>query len=308
MTQPPAVSVIMSIYNRQHMAERAMVSILTQDFADFEFIVVDDGSTDRTLDVVRGFDDRRIRVAALPVNCGIPTARNLGLRMARGAFIAQMDSDDVSTPDRLGKQHDFLQAHPDVHFIGANAVKRIGETRHTLAYSPDDAIIKARLVSLDASGMLHPVSMMRADFLQQHDLLYPMERTDHDHALWTEAMIRGARFANVEEALLYHHRHQGNATAESGADYPAHEKRKTALRTNVLCQFFPNLPYDDSRAIARWMERGRQHSIPEVCLAIAAIRKALADTTSYHGESKAEVARILKEQFASAMAALKRPR
>ena len=308
MSPPPAVSVIMSIYNREVLAPRAIASILAQDFADFEFIVVNDGSTDRTLDVVRGFDDPRIRVASLPVNSGIPTARNVGLRMARGAFIAQMDSDDFSLPDRLGRQHDFLRANPDVHFIGANALKIVGETRHALTYSPDDAVIKARLVSLDARGMLHPVSMMRADFLEQHDLLYPMERTDHDHALWTEAMIRGARFSNVQEVLLHHYRHKDNATAESGTDYPAHERRKTALHTNVLCQFFPSQPYDDLRAIARWMELGRRNSIPEVCLAIAAIRRALGDTTSYCGESKREVGRILNAQFTAALEALHRAR
>lgn len=306
MTQPPRVSVIMSVYDREEFYHRSIGSILAQEFTDFELIIVDDGSRQPAIDVIESFADPRIRLARLPVNSGIAMARNIGMKLARGAFIAVMDSDDFSTPDRLGKQHDFMVAHPDIDFIGSHAIKVVGENRSRLDYPADDGIIKARLLALDASSMLHPASMMRTEFLRKFDLQYPMERTDNDHALWTEAMIHGARFSSVEAPLFHHYRHAGNFTAENNSEYASHQKRKTPMRARVLGLFYPTLSHDEALAIARWMEVGRQHSIPDVCDAITAIRKAILDTKSYWGESKAEVGRLLKGHFSNAMQALTR--
>ena len=119
-------------------------------------------------------------------------------------------------------------------------------------------------------------------------------------------MIHGARFSNVEVPLLHHYRHADNFTAESGSEYAAHQKRKTPLRARVLGLFYPALSHDEALAIARWMKVGRQHSIPDVCDAITAIRKAILDTKSYWGESKTEVGRLLKGHFSNAMQALTR--
>lgn len=306
MTRNPEVSVIMGVFDRPEFVPRAMNSIINQDFEDFEFLVIDDGSTAETLDVIHSIRDPRIRVVSLPVNSGIPTGRNIGIRMARGQFIAAMDSDDFSTPDRLGKQCAFLRANPDVHILGSRALKLSGADQATLEYRAEDGLIKAHLLSLIAGGMLHPTSMMRADFLRAHDLLYPMERTDHDHALWIEAMTRGARFSNLEDVLLHYYRHETNATVETGADYPAHERRKTPLRARVLGLFYPQLSHEETGAIARWMEVSPNKSVVDVCAAVTAINKALTYKTSHFGESKEEVAKILTSHLVRAAQALAR--
>src|SRR6218665_3390156 len=118
-SHPPRISVVMAVFNREHMVARAIRSILDQDFDDFEFIIVDDGSADRTIDTIRRFTDPRIRLIILPVNGGIGFARNIGVSLARGAFIATMDSDDVAMPDRLGKQYAYLHAHDNVDILGS---------------------------------------------------------------------------------------------------------------------------------------------------------------------------------------------
>ncbi len=306
MTRNPEVSVIMGVFDRPELIPRAMNSIINQDFEDFEFLVINDGSGQEALDVVHSIRDPRIRVVTLPVNTGIPTGRNIGARMSRGQFIAAMDSDDFATPDRLAKQCAFLRANPDVHFLGSRAVRISQAEQVTLDYRTDDGFIKAHLVSLIAAGMLHPTSMMRADFLRAHDLQYPMERTDHDHALWIEAMIRGAKFANLPDVLLHYYRHETNATAEGGADYPAHERRKTPLRARVLGLFYPQLTHDEANAIARWMEVSPNKSVVDVCAAVTAINKALTYRISHYGESKEEVAKILTPYLARAAQALAR--
>lgn len=294
----------MAVFNREQMVARAIESILAQDFGDFEFIIVDDGSWDRTAEVITGFADPRIRLVSLPANGGIAIARNTGLALACGEFIATMDSDDVAMPDRLRKQYDYLRQHDDIDILGSWVTKVEGGRRTALQHDPRDAIIKARLLSLDGSAMFDPTTTMRAAFLRRAGLQYRWTRTDVDHLLWTDAMVQRARFAIVEDYLLDYHRHAGNVTAESGADYRAHERRKTPMRARLLGLFFPGLTYAEARAIAEWMEIGRRSSIPDVCAAIAAIRKAIPDTTSYWGESKAEVGLILRRHFESAMRAL----
>lgn len=308
MTRPhsqlPRMSVVMAVFNRERMVMRAIESILAQDFEDFEFVIVDDGSRDRTAEVIASVADPRIRFVSLPANGGIAIARNTGLAMARGEFIVTMDSDDVARPNRLREQYAYLRRHDDVDIVGSWVTKVQGGRRTPLQHNPQDAIIKARLLALDGTAMFDPTTTMRAAFLRRTGLQYRWTRTDVDHLLWTDAMVLGARFAIVEHDLLDYHRHEGNVTAESGADYLAHERRKTPMRARLLGLFFPALTYAEAQAIADWMEIGRRSSIPDVCAAITAIRKAMLDTTSYWGESKAEVGVILRKHFESAMRAL----
>ena len=116
----PVVSVVMPVYNRKHYVGAAIQSILDQTFTDFEFIVVDDGSNDDSVEVIRSFDDPRIRLIILGENRGQSVARNTGNTAARGEYIAVMDSDDIALPQRLEKQVAYMRAHPDVGICGAS--------------------------------------------------------------------------------------------------------------------------------------------------------------------------------------------
>ena len=119
----PAVSVVITAYNRERVIAEAMRSILCQTVADFELIIVDDGSTDATATIVKSFGDARVRLVRHGSNRGIPAARNSGLDAARGQFIAWLDSDDVARPRRLETQLQFLRDHPEIAMVGACAGK-----------------------------------------------------------------------------------------------------------------------------------------------------------------------------------------
>lgn len=304
MSSSPRISVLMTVYNRETMVANAIRSILAQDFTDFEFVIVDDGSTDRTAAVVGAFADPRIRLVSLPVNCGIAMGRNVGLKCVRGDFVATMDSDDIAMPARLRRQYEFFQANPGIDIAGTNIIKVDGDRRTEQKHAPDDGTIKARLLVLEGVAMIDPTTMMRSAFLRRTGLQYPNERTDLDQALWIEATAQGARFAVVEEFLMEYYRHPGNITHELSPDHAGHQQRKTPLRARLVGLFYPSLTHEEALAIARWMEVGRTHTVVDVCAAVTAIRKALLDATSHWGESKDELARILNAHFGRAMRAL----
>jgi glycosyltransferase involved in cell wall biosynthesis len=113
----PKVSVVMPVFNQEKYVAEAMRSILEQNFEDFEFVIVDDGSTDRTLEIIRQFDDPRIRLVRKEHD-GFITTLVRGYQEARGQLIARMDSDDLCRADRLDLQVSFLEKHPECAFVG----------------------------------------------------------------------------------------------------------------------------------------------------------------------------------------------
>lgn len=114
----PEVSVCIPVYNREHQIGDAMRSVLAQDFGDYEILVLDDGSTDGTCAQVAGFADPRIRIEANPGNLGIPASRNRCLELARGRYIAWLDSDDVMSPRRLSRQVAALGRNEELATVG----------------------------------------------------------------------------------------------------------------------------------------------------------------------------------------------
>lgn len=164
----PLVSVLMTVYNGQRYVEEAVRSVLRQDLTDLELVVVDDGSTDRTPEIVRRIatEDRRLRVHTQP-NRGIPQSANQGLSMCRGQYIARLDSDDVAKPDRLRRQVAFLQEH-DVVATGSwfDLIDPRGRFLTLLKPPEDDAEIQ-KLILAGHGAICHPTSMARHDALKK---------------------------------------------------------------------------------------------------------------------------------------------
>lgn len=119
LAKSPEVTVLMSVYNAERYLTEAIESILKQTFTDFEFIIIDDGSSDRSLQILQQYarQDSRIQLVSRE-NRGLVSSLNEGLALAKAPFIARMDADDISYPDRLSKQVAFLKEHPDYAAIG----------------------------------------------------------------------------------------------------------------------------------------------------------------------------------------------
>jgi len=132
----PVISVITPVYNGEKFIARTIASVLNQSFKDFEYILVNDASTDSSLDIIKSFDDPRIKVVENAVNSRLVTSRNRGLEIARGKYVALLDHDDIALPQRLEKQFSVMEANEDFVLIGSRA-KYI---------NADDKLLKKRSV------------------------------------------------------------------------------------------------------------------------------------------------------------------
>ena len=138
------VTVLRSVYNGEKYLREAIESILNQTFTDFEFLIINDGSTDRTTEILQSYDNPRIKIIDNGKNIGLTKSLNKGLRMARGEYIARMDADDVSMLERLGKEVDFLETHQDCAVVGtfAKVLNEDSEVIRLMDRPIDDAQIR----------------------------------------------------------------------------------------------------------------------------------------------------------------------
>ena len=192
----------MSVYNDARYLPAAVESILGQTFRDFEFLIVDDGSTDRTRDYLGRLRDPRVHVMRNPMNLGLTRSLNRGIDAAAGSLVARMDADDVALPDRLARQVAFFQKHPDVGIAGS-ARLLIDERGDFVAHAPaveDDLGIRWKC--LLGNPFAHPTVMLRRDVLEQHGLRYDETfQTAQDYELWTR-LLTITRAATLREPLL----------------------------------------------------------------------------------------------------------
>ncbi|MGH7341984.1 MAG: glycosyltransferase family 2 protein, partial [Candidatus Rokuibacteriota bacterium] len=178
-TRPPAVSVVMAVCNDASYVEQAVDSILGQTIWDLELIVVNDGSTDVTGEILHRYRDARLRIVDQD-NAGLWAALNRGLREARGALVARMDGDDVTHPRRLQRQLDFLEAHPRVALVGTSCYKVDASGRIFMLYPvpTGDGQIKRRMPH--GSQFIHPSVLMRRQALDRVGPYRRQEAEDYD--------------------------------------------------------------------------------------------------------------------------------
>ncbi|HOW51557.1 MAG TPA: glycosyltransferase [bacterium] len=201
MNASPLVSLILPAYNAERHIGAAIQSILSQSFAEFELIIIDDGSTDDTVGVTSRFNDQRIRVLGNDGNRGIVFSLNRGIEEARGCYMARMDADDIARPERLMRQFTFMEDHPAVGLCGSWAQKFIAYgPRWTQRAQTSSAELKASL--LFATPFVHPTVMIRRSVMDAHDLRYRDEfPAVEDYRLWCE-MALVTELAVIPEVLL----------------------------------------------------------------------------------------------------------
>lgn len=196
----PKVSVLLCVYNGALQFREALDSVLAQTFRDFELIVVDDGSTDSTPEILRACSDRRL-VVITQAHMGLTRSLNRALAAARGQYIARQDADDLSRPDRLEKQVAFLDGHPEIALVGSGVqtVDERGQPVHAYRYPTDDAALRRQLLNR-FNPLPHTTVMFRRSValaLSGWDERF-VKSQDYEFYL---RLIEGYRIASLPEPL-----------------------------------------------------------------------------------------------------------
>jgi glycosyltransferase involved in cell wall biosynthesis len=196
----PLVSIGMSVFNCEHTLNIAVQSILNQTYSNWELILIDDGSQDRTLEIAKSFQDPRIKVLSDSRNRRLPIRLNQAIALSSGKYFARMDGDDVSYPERLQRQVEYLEHHPEIDLLGTANIN-FNEDGQVIGIAPtyqSHAEICDRPWS--SFMLLHPTWMGKLDWFQKYRYRSDAIRIeDYDLMLRT---YQASRFASLPDVLL----------------------------------------------------------------------------------------------------------
>lgn len=243
----PAISVVMLTHNTEKYVEEAVRSLLNQTFSDFELLILDDHSTDHTCDVIGKIGDSRIRLIRHSAKSSIPVLRNEGMDMARGKYLAIMDSDDTAPPYRLRDQYEFLETHPEVDVVAGDFQHRGADGRLKCTDFPadNDTICYDFFFRCHVSNS---AATIRLDTVRSLGVRY---RTEYyvcsDYGFWIDLIPR-AQFRNLKGKPYQFYRtgHEESITTESEATAEKLTVRDTfvnAMRRNLFVNL--GLPISD---------------------------------------------------------------
>ena len=212
----PKVSVLMPTYNCAAFLKESIESILTQTFKDFEFIIINDGSTDASNNIINEYvkQDSRIKYFVNEKNIGLIKTLNFGLTKASGEYIVRMDADDISLPERIEKQVKFMDAYKEICVCGTQ-VEYFGAIFSVPNLPCKDESIKAHMIFNNT--LAHPSVIIRNEFIKKNQLSYNLAFLHiEDYELWTCVANKG-RFANLNEVLLKYRVHGQNISLKNGS-------------------------------------------------------------------------------------------
>ena len=266
----PRITVFMPVYNGEKYLFEAIESILGQTFSYFEFLIINDGSTDHTVNIINSFHDPRIRLVNHENNMGLIATLNEGIKLSRGELIARMDADDISIPVRLQKQMDFLNQNPAVAMVASHIVQ-INEDGEETGYWADDMqtndFLNIYSTLAKTNCIAHPSVMIRKSIAEIY-LYKTSQKGSEDWDLWMRMAADGLRIEKINEVLLKYRIHELSATsiintAIGSQKKIIHVKRKflqSECSHFKLNGFFFRVLYSFLRSEARYI---KIHSLPE---------------------------------------------
>ena len=221
----PKISVLMPVFNGERYLKAAIDSILNQTFQDLELIIIDDGSTDSTEQIISAYNDPRIKYYKNPENIGIVASLNKGIDLCTGEFIARMDADDISLPERLQKQWDFLNANPEFAMVGGNIEEITDDDQHIRWVN------KYRSAHLLKTHLFFKNAFAQSTILIRRDIMAELKYSANfrfyaeDYFLWTQVAFKYP-VANLPEVFVRYRVHRQSASART--------KKTEELRMTII--------------------------------------------------------------------------
>lgn len=211
---PPLITVLMPVYNGEKYLKESIESILNQTYCDFEFLIINDGSTDSSEAIVREYaeKDKRIRYVENKTNLGLVSTLNKGLKLAKGKYVARMDADDIAYSDRFSKQIELMERRLEVSICGTS-FQSIGARHAKHVYPQEHEAIKAGL--LFGSCICHPSVLMRTDFILENHISYIADTFPaEDYKIWVKSARLGKLY-NLPDILLKYREHDTQISTEN---------------------------------------------------------------------------------------------
>ena len=231
MENKPLISVLLPVYNSELYIKEAVDSILNQTYSHFELIIIDDCSTDNTIAILRSYHDSRINLIVKSENTGYTNSLNYGISIAKGKYIARMDGDDISLPERFEKQVDFLENNPEVVLCGTQY--QIIGTSKTCNHPTEHDEIKAKLIL--GCYIAHPTVMFNKTFFDDNQLNYNTEMEPaEDYDLWSRVAFLG-KIANLNEVFLDYRVHENQT---SHVRFQKQRKFASLIKVRMLEKIF----------------------------------------------------------------------
>lgn len=231
MNTNPFVSVLMPVYNAEAYLKLAIESIINQTYKNFELILVNDGSTDKSEMIIQDFKDPRVILINNPENKGLIATLNHGISICKGTYILRMDADDISSLDRIEKQVAFMEEHLNVGVLGGY-MKDLGNGSSAVhKFYTDHESIKCNL--LFNSALAHPTVIFRKNIIDNLSLVYSQEYKDaEDYELW-ERLSSVTTFSNLPEVILQYRIHANQVSQSKSASQMASADK---VRLRVLAK------------------------------------------------------------------------
>ncbi len=230
------ISVLMPVYNAEKYLKEAVASILAQTYDDFELLIVDDGSTDSSVQIASEFSDSRIRLLPKKHN-GLIETLNYGLEHARGQWIARMDADDIALPDRFDIQMKYISSHKDVVAVGGAAYLIDAEGRKTgcLTVPPGnhEDLVNNLLYPGRGVSLIHPTVMMRTETARALEGYRRQFAVSEDTDMWLRISCAG-RLCSVPEPVLLLRKHPDNVSIQKTRTNI--ESRLAAIAFHIIWQ------------------------------------------------------------------------
>ncbi|NVN92663.1 MAG: glycosyltransferase, partial [Desulfuromonadales bacterium] len=222
MSSTPRVTVLMPVFNGERYLREAIDSILAQTFRDFELLIIDDGSTDGSEKIILSHHDSRIRYISYGTNRGLIATLNRGIAAARGEYIARMDCDDISLPERLAQQVAHLDSHSTCAMVAAKAILIDTEGGECGSWNDDDNVTSSQQIIQRlprANCIVHPSTMLRTALLSTYGY-DPQQRNCEDYDLWLRLAADGLRIDKLDQQLLKYRINPLSVTAFSNRKHP----------------------------------------------------------------------------------------
>lgn len=224
------ISVVMPVYNGEKYLREAIESILNQTLMDFEFIIINDGSVDGSEDIIKSYNDSRIIYLKNEENKGIVYSLNCGIDRSKGKYIARMDCDDISLPERFQKQYDYMEKYPNIGVLGTSCIIfGDGTNVHKFEFASNPHQAKANMFF--NSCLAHPSVFIRKEILNRYHIKYEQEFAGkEDYRMWWK-VSRVADVMSLNSPLLKYRQHANQVTKQR--DEASLQKTKTFLRDRL---------------------------------------------------------------------------